>query len=117
MNNIESIGQRAVEAQLATYRNARAWATCQLGNAVTSDDADYLSYLRQKRWIAEGWCDALGWMLGHMSGGATCEHCKRQHAPDNPLQFIRDPYIWELDGACVMRWLCLECEEERRDEI
>ena len=48
---------------------------------------------------------------------AECEHCGRSHTPQKPVQCVRDPFIWELDGKCVMRWFCFDCEEERRYDI
>jgi hypothetical protein len=46
-----------------------------------------------------------------------CESCGRIHTAERPVQYIRDPYIWELDGNCEMRWFCIDCEDNRRAEI
>lgn len=46
-----------------------------------------------------------------------CKGCGHKSTPEEPVQYIRDPYIWQLDNECVMRWLCIGCEEERRDDI
>ena len=62
-----TIARNIVEDRLASARDDKEWATKQLSVGLNANDPKYAPYLRQKRWTAAGWCEALEWTLRGLS--------------------------------------------------
>lgn len=55
--------------------------------------------------------------MAEINEKAICEECGAVNSPDNPVDYIEDPYDAEINDFHIERWLCLDCYNDKQGNI